>query len=285
MQLMDRLRDALELQQFLQYCEELPEWIQEKNIIGQDETCRNAKTVLSKWTRHQAFVAEIASNKNRLHHIQQAGEQLVKEKPELTELINPRIQVFNRLKLFSTSITTFSSYFNVFLWNNAGIEAPIRHFGKDNPREGRTFDANRQVLYEQSCDDIDTWMDDLEKQIVTESTGEDLASVKILMQKQQMIETRMAIKAQQLSELSAQAEYLERMTPEKTEDIKDKKGRVERRFDELDARCRLASANWRRRRKRSDSAAMWRTRSCGSPRRFRWPPPPTKAIRCSTSTS
>ena len=149
----------------------------------------------------------------------------------------------------------------------------------------RLFDANRQVLYEQSCDDIDTWMDDLEKQIVTESTGEDLASVKILMQKQQMIETRMAIKAQQLSELSAQAEYLERMTPEKTEDIKDKKGRVERRFDELDARCRLASANWRRRRKRSDSAAMWRTRSCGSPRRFRWPPPPTKAIRCSTSTS
>ena len=63
MQLMDRLRDALQLQQFLQYCEELPEWIQEKNIIGQDETCRNAKTVLSKWTRHQAFVAEIASKK------------------------------------------------------------------------------------------------------------------------------------------------------------------------------------------------------------------------------
>ena len=62
----------------------------------------------------------------------------------------------------------------------------------------RLFDANRQVLYEQTCDDIDTWMADLEKQMITETPGEDLASVNILMQKQQMIETQMAIKAQQV---------------------------------------------------------------------------------------
>jgi spectrin beta len=99
----------------------------------------------------------------------------------------------------------------------------------------RLFDANRQVLYEQTCDDIDTWMSDLEKQMVTGGTGEDLASVNILMQKQQMIETQMAIKAQQVSELGAQAEYLERMTPEKVEDIQQKKEAVERRFDELKA--------------------------------------------------
>ncbi|XP_046640195.1 spectrin beta chain-like [Daphnia pulicaria] len=99
----------------------------------------------------------------------------------------------------------------------------------------RLFDANRQVLYEQTCDDIDTWMSDLEKQMVTGGTGEDLASVNILMQKQQMIETQMAIKAQQVSEMGAQAEYLERMTPEKVEDIQQKKEAVERRFDELKA--------------------------------------------------
>ena len=99
----------------------------------------------------------------------------------------------------------------------------------------RLFDANRQVLYEQTCDDIDTWVSDLEKQMVTVGTGEDLASVNILMQKQQMIETQMAIKAQQVSELGAQAEYLERMTPEKVEEIQQKKEAVERRFDELKA--------------------------------------------------
>ena len=227
-QLMEKLRDALQLQQFLQDCEELSEWIQEKNIIAQDETYRSAKTVHSKWTRHQAFEAEIASNKDRLYHIQQSGEQLINEKPEIISTIEPRIQV----------IATFASIvyqqLNIFLKLQElshqfdDLERTTREKGE------RLFDANRQVLYEQTCDDIDTWMSDLEKQMVT-GTGEDLASVNILMQKQQMIETQMAIKAQQVSELGAQAEYLERMTPEKVEDIQQKKEAVERRFDELKA--------------------------------------------------
>ena len=224
-QLMEKLRDALQLQQFLQDCEELSEWIQEKNIIAQDETYRSAKTVHSKWTRHQAFEAEIASNKDRLYHIQQSGEQLINEKPEIISTIEPRIQV----------IATFASIvyqqLNIFLKFQElshqfdDLERTTREKGE------RLFDANRQVLYEQTCDDIDTWMSDLEKQMVT-GTGEDLASVNILMQ---MIETQMAIKAQQVSELGAQAEYLERMTPEKVEDIQQKKEAVERRFDELKA--------------------------------------------------
>lgn len=39
---LDRLRDALSLQQFLSDCEELREWIEEKMIRAQDETYRYA---------------------------------------------------------------------------------------------------------------------------------------------------------------------------------------------------------------------------------------------------
>lgn len=108
-QLMERLRDALQLQQFLQDCEELSEWIQEKNIIAQDETYRSAKTVHSKWTRHQAFEAEILSNKDRLFHIQQAGQQLVDEKPEMLDLIQPRIQVSSGVDPFKVEILSLIS--------------------------------------------------------------------------------------------------------------------------------------------------------------------------------
>ncbi|MDK2413625.1 hypothetical protein QHH03_31520, partial [Aphanizomenon sp. 202] len=83
----ERLRDQLQVHQFLQDCEELNDWVQEKHIIAQDESYRSAKTVHSKWTRHQAFEAEIASNKDRLVRVQEAGEVLVKEKPEMAELI------------------------------------------------------------------------------------------------------------------------------------------------------------------------------------------------------
>jgi spectrin beta len=50
----------------------------------------------------------------------------------------------------------------------------------------RLFDANREVLVHQTCDDIESWMNDLESQIESADTGADLASVNILMQKQQV---------------------------------------------------------------------------------------------------
>lgn len=99
---------------------------------------------------------------------------------------------------------------------------------------GRLFDANRKVLYEQSCDDIDSWMSDLEKQI-DKDTGGDLTSVNILMQKQQMIETQMAVKAKQVEQLEGQAEYLQQMTPEKADEIKQMKAKVEHKFESLKA--------------------------------------------------
>lgn len=67
------------------------EWVQEKSMTAQDETYRSAKTVHSKWTRHQAFEAEIASNKDRLVAIQQAADALNREKPEFAQYISPKV--------------------------------------------------------------------------------------------------------------------------------------------------------------------------------------------------
>ncbi|CAH0560832.1 unnamed protein product [Brassicogethes aeneus] len=206
--LMERLRDQLELQQYLRDCDELQEWIQEKHITAQDETYRSAKTVHSKWTRHQAFEAEIGANKERLHNLQLAGQELAREKPEYKEAISPKID-------------ELGDQFDV-------LEQTTKEKGE------RLFDANREVLIHQTCDDIDSWMNDLEKQIESDDTGTDLASVNILMQKQQMIETQMAVKARQVDELEKQTKHLETAAPEKDmEDIKVKKSKVEQRFQKL----------------------------------------------------
>ncbi|XP_065331438.1 spectrin beta chain isoform X2 [Cloeon dipterum] len=207
---LERLRDQLLLRQFLQDCEELGEWVQEKNITAQDETYRSAKTVHSKWTRHQAFEAEIAANKERLLRVQEAGQQLMRDKPEMAELVLPKTQELG---------AQFSD-----------LESATKEKGE------RLFDANREVLLHQTCDDIDSWMNDLEKQIEQDDTGSDLASVNILMQKQQMIETQMAVKARQVSELEQQTDYLQRTVPEdKLDEMKLKKASVESRFERLKA--------------------------------------------------
>ncbi|XP_037873168.2 spectrin beta chain isoform X9 [Bombyx mori] len=207
--LMEKLQDQLQLHQFLQDCDELGEWVQEKNVTAQDDTYRSAKTIHSKWTRHQAFEAEIAANKERLFAVQNAAEELMKQKPEFVEVISPKMHELQ------------DQFEN--------LQTTTKEKGE------RLFDANREVLLHQTCDDIDSWMNELEKQIQSTDTGSDLASVNILMQKQQMIETQMAVKAKQVTELETQAEYLQKTVPDKMEEIKEKKKTVEHRFEQLKA--------------------------------------------------
>eukprot|EP00096_Caligus_rogercresseyi_P005117 TRINITY_DN1_c1_g1_i5.p1 TRINITY_DN1_c1_g1~~TRINITY_DN1_c1_g1_i5.p1 ORF type:complete len:2388 (+),score=778.70 TRINITY_DN1_c1_g1_i5:189-7352(+) len=204
---LEKLKDQLLLHQFLQDCEELHDWIQEKNVLVQEDTYRTAKTIHSKWTRHQAFESEIASNKERLQQVQDIGKELLVTKPEMEGVISPKL-------------------------DELGEEFDdLQKSTKDKGE--RLFDARRADLYEQSCDDIDSFVKDLEAQIQTESIGNDLTSVNILMQKQQMIETQMQVKSQQVSELESQADHLTKMTPEKTDEIEMKKKEVNQRFETI----------------------------------------------------
>merc|ERR1719225_973846 len=93
---------------------------------------------------------------------------------------------------------------------------------KDTHDKGeRLFDAKRADLYDQSCDDIDTFVKDVHAQIEAEPMEElkDLVGVNIMIQKQQLIETQMLVKTQQLTDLNSQATHLERIEPENKEKI------------------------------------------------------------------
>ena len=54
-----------------------------------------------------------------------------------------------------------------------------------------------------------------------------------MMQKQQLIETQMLVKTQQLTELKNQATHLKRMKPEKSEEIRMKKEKVDEKFTKI----------------------------------------------------
>ncbi|KAK8763192.1 hypothetical protein V5799_034199 [Amblyomma americanum] len=206
---MARLADQLALHQFLQDCDQLTEWIQEKMIVAQDETYRSAKTVHSKWTRHQAFEAEVQANKERLERAQQAGRALVAEKPEMAPLVEPKLQELEQQ------------------FNN--LEDTTQAKGQ------RLFDDNRHVLYEQTCDDIDSWIDELESQVLVSETGQDLASVTTILQRQRDVENQMAQKAKQVDALQGQAHYLEKLDPNRAEDLIARRAVVEQRFEKLQA--------------------------------------------------
>lgn len=204
----DRLKDQLQLQQFASNCDELLEWIQEKSIVTEDESYRSAKTLHSKWTRHRAHELEIAANKDRLNRLQQEGKQLKQDQPPLNDTVDTRLAEIERL---------FGS-----------LERVTQEKGQ------KLFDANRPLLYVQTCDAIDEWIDELEPMLSAEP-GHDLTGVNIALAKQQNIENQLKDRAQQVTELENQAVHLEKIEPDKSEVIKARKVAVEERFQKLQA--------------------------------------------------
>ena len=55
----------------------------------------------------------------------------------------------------------------------------------------KLFENKRAVLYEQSCDDIDGWVTQLETQIIQAESAKDLTTVNLLMKNQNVRKTRM----------------------------------------------------------------------------------------------
>merc|ERR1719340_280505 len=212
MEQLERIRDQHLLHTFLQDCEELHDWIQERNVLVQEDTYRSARTIHSKWTRHQAFASEIQSNKDRLDKILESGQALLNAKPEMNELVSPKLD---------------------------DLSSQFTKLEEDTHEKGeKLVDAKRGELYDQSCDEIDTFVKDVSAQIETEPMEElkDLTSVNIMIQKQQLIETQMEVKTQQLGDLNEQASALERLEPERMEEIREKKAKAGAREDGGDQR-------------------------------------------------
>ena len=57
-------------------CPQLSLWINEKMLTAQDMTYDEARNLHSKWLKHQAFMAELQSNKEWLDKIQKVRRAL-----------------------------------------------------------------------------------------------------------------------------------------------------------------------------------------------------------------
>uniref|UniRef100_A0A671UFM2 Spectrin beta chain n=1 Tax=Sparus aurata TaxID=8175 RepID=A0A671UFM2_SPAAU len=149
-ELLMRLKDNRDLQKFLQDCQELSLWINEKMLTAQDMTYDEARNLHSKWLKHQAFMAELQSNKEWLDKIQKDGMLLVAEKPETEAEVKEKLSALHTMweELESTTQTKAQCL----------------------------FDANKAELFTQSCADLDKWMGGLEGQIQSDDYGKDLTS-------------------------------------------------------------------------------------------------------------
>ncbi|XP_005384433.1 PREDICTED: spectrin beta chain, non-erythrocytic 2 isoform X2 [Chinchilla lanigera] len=181
-QLLGRLRDNREQQHFLQDSHELKLWIDEKMLTAQDVSYDEARNLHTKWQKHQAFMAELAANKDWLDKVDKEGRELSLEKPDLKALVSEKLEDLHR-RWDELETTT---------------QAKARSL----------FDANRAELFAQSCSALESWLESLQAQLHSDDYGKDLTSVNILLKKQQMLEREMAVREKEVEAIQAQAKAL-----------------------------------------------------------------------------
>ncbi|XP_072491666.1 spectrin beta chain, non-erythrocytic 1 isoform X3 [Notamacropus eugenii] len=205
-ELLMRLKDNRDLQKFLQDCQELSLWINEKMLTAQDMSYDEARNLHSKWLKHQAFMAELASNKEWLDKIEKEGMQLIAEKPETEAVVKEKLTGLHKMWEVLESTT--------------------------QTKAQRLFDANKAELFTQSCADLDKWLNGLESQIQSDDYGKDLTSVNILLKKQQILENQMDVRKKEIEELQSQAQALSQ-EGKSTDEVDSKRLIVQTKFMEL----------------------------------------------------
>ncbi|XP_041920801.1 spectrin beta chain, non-erythrocytic 1 isoform X2 [Alosa sapidissima] len=204
--LLAKLKDNTDLQRFLQDCQELSLWISEKMLTAQDMSYDEARNLHSKWLKHQAFMAELQSNKEWLDKIEKDGMALVAEKPETEPVVKEKLGTLKRQ------------------WND--LESTTQ------TKAQCLFDANKAELFTQSCADLDKWLVGLEGQIQSDDYGKDLTSVNILLKKQQMLESQVEVRQKEVGELHSQAQAL-RQEGKDSDEVDSRRRGVEQKFQGL----------------------------------------------------
>uniref|UniRef100_A0A8D3DJ88 Spectrin beta chain n=1 Tax=Scophthalmus maximus TaxID=52904 RepID=A0A8D3DJ88_SCOMX len=159
----EKLRDNRDLQHFLQNTHDLTLWINEKMLTAQDTSYDEARNLHSKWLKHQAFMAELASNKDWLNKVDQEGQELMESKPEFEPIVTERLAKLHELwdKLESTT----------------------------QEKARLLFDANRSELFDQSLADMKKWLGGLQQQLQSgDEDARDLTKANILLKKHQVRE-------------------------------------------------------------------------------------------------
>uniref|UniRef100_A0A4W3GSC2 Spectrin beta chain n=1 Tax=Callorhinchus milii TaxID=7868 RepID=A0A4W3GSC2_CALMI len=181
-------------------------WISEKMLTAQDMSYDEARNLHSKWQKHQAFMAELASNKEWLDKIDKEGMQLTAEKPDTGVVVKEKLTALHQM------------------WEE--LESTTQ------AKAQRLFDANKAELFTQSCADLDKWMNNLEGQLQSDDYGKDLTSVSILLKKQQLLENQIEVRKKEVEELQGQARVLSQEA-NGTDEVDTKHEIVEERFLQL----------------------------------------------------
>ncbi|KAL3991418.1 charged multivesicular body protein 4 [Sarotherodon galilaeus] len=205
-QWLEKLNDQWELQRFLQDCHELGDWVCEKMLMARDSSRDETQKLHKKWLKHQAFMAELAQNKEWLDKIEKEGQQLIQEKPELSPVVRKKLEEIREC------------------WQD--LESTTQ------AKARQLFEANKADLLVQSYESLDQRLGQLEGQLAHVDQGQDLTTVNKQLKKLQTMETQMEEWYREVGQLQVQASSIPQQTQVK-ETVAERQAAVEARMVRL----------------------------------------------------
>ncbi|KAG9472487.1 hypothetical protein GDO78_019184 [Eleutherodactylus coqui] len=175
---LQRLRDHLQLQHFLQDCNELDAWISEKTLMARDNSRDVTQKLHKKWLKHQAFMAELSQNKGWLDKIEKEGHQLIQEKPELASVVKKKIEEIRQCWLELESST--------------------------QAKAQQLFQTNKAELAVQNYTDLGKRLHRLEEQLQPVEPFPEISTVNTHLKKLETMESQMEEWYKEVGELQAQ---------------------------------------------------------------------------------
>uniref|UniRef100_A0A669E2T7 Spectrin beta chain n=1 Tax=Oreochromis niloticus TaxID=8128 RepID=A0A669E2T7_ORENI len=133
---------------------ELGDWVCEKMLMARDSSRDETQKLHKKWLKHQAFMAELAQNKEWLDKIEKVsaeGQQLIQEKPELSPVVRKKLEEIREC------------------WHD--LESTTQ------AKARQLFEANKADLLVQSYESLDQRLGQLEGQLAHVDQGQDLTTV------------------------------------------------------------------------------------------------------------
>uniref|UniRef100_A0A8C4YSK9 Spectrin alpha chain, non-erythrocytic 1 n=1 Tax=Gopherus evgoodei TaxID=1825980 RepID=A0A8C4YSK9_9SAUR len=193
-----KLLQAQKLVQYLRECEDVLDWINDKEaIVTSEELGQDLEHVEVLQKRFEEFQTDLAAHEERVNEVNQFAGKLIQEQHPEEELIKSKQDEVN-----------------------AGWQ---RLKGLALQRQGKLFGAAEVQRFNRDVDETISWIKEKEQLMASDDFGRDLASVQALLRKHEGLERDLAALEDKVKALCAEADRLQQSHPHNASQIQVKR--------------------------------------------------------------
>ncbi|XP_063100202.1 spectrin alpha chain, non-erythrocytic 1 isoform X1 [Cavia porcellus] len=183
-----KLLQAQKLVQYLRECEDVMDWINDKEaIVTSEELGQDLEHVEVLQKKFEEFQTDLAAHEERVNEVNQFAAKLIQEQHPEEELIKTKQDEVNAA------------------WQ--------RLKGLALQRQGKLFGAAEVQRFNRDVDETISWIKEKEQLMASDDFGRDLASVQALLRKHEGLERDLAALEDKVKALCAEADRLQQSHP------------------------------------------------------------------------